>query len=472
MSTMEAHVHLADYLVFGGLMTLNLVIGLYFALSGRCYRMGTDEAFLAGRDIGVNPLAMSVLASLLSATSVIGLTAHFYTYGLHMLWASVTVLTLVPLIRNAIVPLIHELKVTSVFEYLRMRFGNKVGITACSLYFILNQVQGAVSIFATGVAIATSFHVPLIWSSVAIGLTGTFYTALGGLRGVVWTDTLQGILILVCPLTIHIKIAYEATFQEGLNLRPITDINLKPYLFEASFDLTNDENVWANLIGLIAGHTYRMGMDQMVIQRYAAARSVADAQRTVLISTLLLVTSFFFLGSVAMALVFWYRDCDPLLSGAIRKIEQLVPYYVDTRLSGFPGFSGFFLTGVVSATLSTVSSVINSLAATCYVDILTPYIHFNERYANITTKALAFAFGGLMTILAVLVPYLGSAVRIIMVMHSSASGPFIGLYLLALAFPWVNAKGAAVSVIITMALLTLVRARENSWSASTRRGCL
>ncbi|CAN7977135.1 unnamed protein product [Ixodes persulcatus] len=97
-------------------MTLNLVIGLYFALSGRSHRMGTDEAFLAGHDIGVNPLAMSVLASLLSATSVIGLTAHFYTYGLHMLWASVTTLTLVPLIRNVIIPLIRELKVTSVFE--------------------------------------------------------------------------------------------------------------------------------------------------------------------------------------------------------------------------------------------------------------------------------------------------------------------------------------------------------------------
>ncbi|CAN8021582.1 unnamed protein product [Ixodes persulcatus] len=449
---MGAVVHVAEYVVFAVLMISNLAVGLIFAFRGRALNSNTEETFLGSRTLGILPLSMSILASLVTAIGLVGFTAHFYTHGLHLLWGTIPALFLMPFISRVIVPVIYKLGVTSVFEYLRMRFGNKVGITACSLYFILNQVQGAVSIFAAGVAIATSFHVPLIWSSVAIGLTGTFYTALGGLRGVVWTDTLQGILILVCPLTILIKIAYDSTFQEGLNLRPITDINLKPYLFEASFDLTNDENVWANLIGLIAGHTYRMGMDQMVIQRYAAARSVADAQRTVLISTLLLVTSFFFLGSVAMALVFWYRDCDPLLSGAIRKIEQLVPYYVDTSLSGFPGFSGFFLTGVVSATLSTVSSVINSLAATCYVDILTPYVHFNERYANITTKALAFAFGSLMTILAVLVPYLGSAVRIIMVMHSSTAGPFVGLFLLALAFPWVNAKGAAVSVIITMAL--------------------
>ncbi|XP_040074488.1 sodium-coupled monocarboxylate transporter 1 [Ixodes scapularis] len=449
---MGAAVHVAEYVVFAVLMILNLAVGLIFAFRGRALNSNTDETFLGSRTLGILPLSMSILASLVTAIGLVGLTAHFYTHGLHFLWVTIPALILIPFISRVIVPVIYKLGVTSVFEYLRMRFGNKVGITACSLYFILNQVQGAVSIFAAGVAIATSFHVPLIWSSVAIGLTGTFYTALGGLRGVVWTDTLQGIIILVCPLTIVIKIAYDSTFQEGLNLRPIADINLNPYLFEASFDLTNDENVWANMIGLIAAHIYRMGMDQMVIQRYAAARSVADAQRTVLISTLLLVTTSFFLASVAMALVFWYRDCDPLLSGAIRKIEQLVPYYVDTSLSGFPGFSGFFLTGVVSATLSTVSSVINSLAATCYVDILTPYIHINERYANITTKALAFAFGSLMTILAVLVPYLGSAMRIMMVMLTSTSGPFIGLFLLALAFPWVNAKGAAVSVIITMVL--------------------
>ncbi|KAG0416009.1 hypothetical protein HPB47_006824 [Ixodes persulcatus] len=257
---MGAVIHVAEYVVFAVLMISNLTVGLIFAFRGRALNSNTEETFLGSRTLGILPLSMSILASLVTAIGLVGFTAHFYTHGLHLLWGTIPALFLMPFISRVIVPVIYKLGVTSVFE--------------------------------------------------------------GGLRGVVWTDTLQGILILVCPLTILIKIAYDSTFQEGLNLRPITDINLKPYLFEASFDLTNDENVWANLIGLIAGHTYRMGMDQMVIQRYAAARSVADAQRTVLISTLLLVTSFFFLGSVAMALVFWYRDCDPLLSGAIRKIEQ------------------------------------------------------------------------------------------------------------------------------------------------------
>ncbi|XP_075537372.1 sodium-coupled monocarboxylate transporter 2-like isoform X3 [Dermacentor variabilis] len=316
-------------------------------------------------------------------------------------------------------------------------------------------MQGAISIFAAGVAVSMSFHIPLVWSCVAIGFAGTLYTALGGLRAVVWADAVQGVLILVCPLTILVKILYDSVYDASANAsvarRPFSDIDIKPYIFRASLDFTTDENVWACSVGLLSGHIYRMGMDQMVVQRYAAARSLPEAQRTVMAGSVLLVVSTTFLAIVAMALVYWYRDCDPILSGTIHKIEQLIPLYVHTRLSGIPGFSGLFLTGVVSATLSTVTSAVNSLAATAYVDMMAPYMKIEERWVNVITKGLAFASGLLMTLLALAIPYIGSAVRVFMVMHSSASGPFIGVYLLALAFPWANTKGVMVSASLTTA---------------------
>ncbi|XP_050045417.1 sodium-coupled monocarboxylate transporter 1-like isoform X2 [Dermacentor andersoni] len=452
---MAATVHVAEYVVFGVLMLSNLLVGLYFSFGQRARDGGTSEAFLGGRSLGALPLSLSVLASLVTAVGVVGLTAHFYRYGLHLLWASVTVFCLVPFIARVVVPVIYRLRVTSVFEYLRLRFGNKVGVTACACYFVLNQMQGAISIFAAGVAVSMSFHMPLVWSCVAIGFAGTLYTAMGGLRAVVWADAVQGVLILVCPLTILVKILYDSVYDASANAsaarRPFSDIDIKPYIFRASLDFTTDENVWACSVGLLSGHIYRMGMDQMVVQRYAAARSLPEAQRTVMAGSVLLVVSTTFLAVVAMALVYWYRDCDPILSGTIHKIEQLIPLYVHTRLSGIPGFSGLFLTGVVSATLSTVTSAVNSLAATAYVDMMAPYMRIEERWVNVITKGLAFASGLLMTLLALAIPYIGSAVRVFMVMHSSASGPFIGIYLLALAFPWANTKGVMVSASLTTA---------------------
>lgn len=452
---MAATVHVAEYVVFGVLMLSNILVGLYFSFGRRSRDGGASEAFLGGRSLGALPLSLSVLASLVTAVGVVGLTAHFYRYGLHLLWASVTVFCLVPFIARIVVPVVYRLRVTSVFEYLRLRFGNKVGVTACACYFVLNQMQGAISIFAAGVAVSMSFHLPLMWSCVAIGFAGTLYTAMGGLRAVVWADAVQGVLILVCPLTILVKILYDSVYDASADAsvarRPFGDINMKPYIFRASLDFTTDENVWSCSVGLLSGHIYRMGMDQMVVQRYAAARSLPEAQRTVMAGSVLLVLSTTFLGVVAMALVYWYRDCDPILSGTIHKIEQLIPLYVHTRLSGIPGFSGLFLTGVVSATLSTVTSAVNSLAATVYVDMMAPYMKIEERWVNVITKGLAFASGLLMTALALAIPYIGSAVRVFMVMHSSASGPFVGIYLLALAFPWANTKGVVVSASLTTA---------------------
>ncbi|XP_077554873.1 sodium-coupled monocarboxylate transporter 2-like [Haemaphysalis longicornis] len=461
-----------EYGVFGAFTAASLFTGLYFALrrrsglkdasspggvptakeAGGGGRSQADEEFLGGRRIGAVPLALSVLASMVTATALVGFTAHFYAYGMHMLWASITVFVLLPFITHVVIPLVRRLGVTSVFQYIRFRFGNAVGISACVVYFILNQIQGAVSIFAAAVALSTSFHVPLTYSSLAIGASGTLYTALGGMRGVVWTDSVQGILILVCPLTILGTIAYDSMHSAASSqLRPFSDIDMRPYLLQARFDLTNDENVWACAVGLLAGHAYRMGMDQMVVQRYASAKTLKDAQRTALMGSVLLVVSTSLLAAVAMALVYWYRDCDPLLSGAIKNIEQVIPHYINERLSAVPGFTGLFLAGVVSATLSTVSSAINSLAASVYVDILSPFLVINDRFSSATIKSLAFLFGAMMTGLAVAVPYIGSAVRLIMVVHSSASGPFIGLFVLALAFPWANGKGAAVATALTLA---------------------
>uniref|UniRef100_A0A6B0VCX3 Putative na+iodide/myo-inositol/multivitamin symporter n=1 Tax=Ixodes ricinus TaxID=34613 RepID=A0A6B0VCX3_IXORI len=450
---MVRDVHLAEYAVFGILMGANLAVGLYFALNRRSRRMNSDEAFLGSRTLGIVPLSLSILATLVSAIGVVGFTAHFYTYGLHWLWSLVPLLFLVPVVSRIVVPVFYNLKITSVFEYLRLRFGNKMGIIACFINFVISMVLGAVSTFAAGVAISTAFHFPSLWSILATGAACTIYTAFGGFRGVIWTDAMQAILILVCPLTVVIKIIYDSSYGPDVNLRrPVDDVDIQPYFLEASFDLTKEENVWACIFGSIAPNMYRMGVGQMIVQRYAAAKSLQEAQSTVYLGNTLFFVTFALLGVVGMSLIYWYRDCDPFLLGAISRVDQLVPYYVGTRLSGFPGFSGLFLTGVVSATLSTVSSAINSLAATFYIDVLLPYMSFSEDQANMVTKALAFGFGASMTLLAIIVPYLESAVRLFTILQSSAAGPFVGLYILALAFPWANSKGAVTSTILVLAL--------------------
>ncbi|CAN8019380.1 unnamed protein product, partial [Ixodes persulcatus] len=86
-----------------------------------------------------------------------------------------------------------------------MRYVKYIGLTACGVYFFLMQSNGAVAIFAASVATSTIFQFPILWCTLAIGFIGTFYTALGGLRGVVWTDCMQAVLSLLAPVTVIIK---------------------------------------------------------------------------------------------------------------------------------------------------------------------------------------------------------------------------------------------------------------------------
>ncbi|KAH7977649.1 hypothetical protein HPB49_003122 [Dermacentor silvarum] len=160
-------------------------------------------------------------------------------------------------------------------------------------------------------------------------------------------------------------------------------------------------------------------MDQSVVQRYMASRTLREAKRTMCIGVFLNIIYMFIIGVMAMALIYWYRDCDPVLTGEIS---------------------------------NTISSIINSQAAVCYMDVVSMFVKLEDHSARHLTKGLAFLFGILMTIYSMIVPYLGSAVRVVVVMHNGASGPFVGMFLLAFLFPWANTKGVVAGTLFTTAL--------------------
>ncbi|CAN7990166.1 unnamed protein product, partial [Ixodes pacificus] len=109
------------------------------------------------------------------------------------------------------------------------------------------------------------------------------------------------------------------------------------------------ENAWSCLIGLFATHIYRSGMDQMVVQRYLASRTLEEAKRAARFGMVLLSLYYASITGMGILIIYWFRDCDPQLSGAIKQLDELLPFYVKKHLAQFPGFSGLFLAGVVSA---------------------------------------------------------------------------------------------------------------------------
>ncbi|KAL1417998.1 hypothetical protein MTO96_005985 [Rhipicephalus appendiculatus] len=329
-----------------------------------------------------------------------------------------------------------------------MRFDNKVGITACVVYFLLSQSIGAVGIFSSAIAVSTMFPIPLLYSNIGIGLAGTIYTALGGLRGVVWADCAQAVVMFFSPIVIIAKVLYDANTVTP-PLRPMSDANVTEFAFRLTFDVTNDENLWSGIAGALPFGFVRTGFDQMVVQRFMAARTIRQA-KVIALAGPIFVLVYFIIGELTgVSIIYWFRDCDPVLRGAIKSYDQIVPYYMMKNLADVPLLRGLFLAGLVGASTSTVSSIVNSHAAIFYVDVVTPYVKLNVKKAVIAfASGTNHDIGG-----AIAVPYLGTAARLFMSFYSSVAGPFSGLFLLALSSPWVNAKGAGCATLLVCIFL-------------------
>ncbi|XP_077508495.1 putative sodium-dependent multivitamin transporter [Amblyomma americanum] len=383
--------------------------------------------------------------------NLVPIVGHFYAHGFPIVWTNLWIPVAGIFTKFSLVPLFYRLRISTVFQYLRLRFDNKVGIAACTIYFILTQTLGAVGIYSAATAVSTVFSVPLVYTNILIGLAGTTYTALGGLRSVVWADCIQAAVMIASPVTIIAKVIYDSS---GVSppLRPMADFNVNQYLVGGHFVMSSDDNTWTVLAASAPYALLRASFDHMAVQRFMAARTLSDAQWIAAKGALYLALVFALIALAALALIYWYRDCDPLLYGAITSYDQIVPLYMRESLSDITMLRGLFLAGHVSASTSTVSSVINSHAATFYTDIIAPFVKIDERKSVILIRILAFASGGLMTVYAIFVPFIGSATPLFVSLFCSGSGPFSGLILLAMSSPWVNAKAASWACLLVCGL--------------------
>ncbi|XP_077491832.1 sodium-coupled monocarboxylate transporter 2-like [Amblyomma americanum] len=447
-------VQFLEYAIFGVIVAANLLVGLYYSFKKNAYSSGAaatkGEVFLGSRALKMLPLAASSVASHYSSTGLIGFPAHYYAYGWHVAYVGSICLLFFPLATQVVVPILYNLRVTSIFEYLRLRFNRTISLTSCAIYIFLTQSVAAISIFAASLALATVFNAPLLWSNLAIGISGTLYTALGGLRGVVWTDCLQFLVILIAPTALVTKVVVDS-LSSNSTVQPLSDLDVKNYMGDFSLDFTSDENVWSYFVGSSAIAIYRLCLDQMVAQRLLASRTLKDAQRTAFVSSILLVTVYFAGFSIGIAMTIWFRGCDPGLRGAITSIDHILPYYISTELIHMPGLSGLFMAGVVCAATSTVSSTINSQATVLYVDVISTRYKKADDHVLLITRCSALMFGLTITIYSSLIVYMGSVTRIFLMVYSSLTAPFVGLCLLAVLFPFVHSKGAGLATLITVA---------------------
>ena len=154
------------------------------------------EFFLASKNIPWWAAACSGIATMTSAVSYLGGPGQAFKADFAFLQYRVATPLAIAIVCLVLVPFFYRLDLFSVYEYLERRFDSRVRILASGLFVLLKCFYLAIVIYASSLIVVEMTGLSLIWIIPMIGLTTTLYTMLGGMRAVIWTDTLQLVLLL------------------------------------------------------------------------------------------------------------------------------------------------------------------------------------------------------------------------------------------------------------------------------------
>lgn len=197
-----------DYVIFVLTLVISAGIGLFYAWRDK-RRQSTENFLLGGRQMSIFPVTLSLMASFLSAVLVLGVPTEIYYHGT-MYWViSFSNILTFPVAVHAFLPVFHRLEISSAYEYLEVRFSKTIRTMGCIVFQVQMLLYMAVVLYAPALALNQVMGFSMLLSILVIGLVCTFYTAIGGLKAVMWTDAFQMIIVFIGLLALVIKATVE-----------------------------------------------------------------------------------------------------------------------------------------------------------------------------------------------------------------------------------------------------------------------
>ncbi len=345
---------LIDWSILAIYLFVNLLVGFRQSKSVTT----SNEFFLGNRSSPWWALGVSVMATYVSALSFLGGPAWAYNDGLATLAIHLNYPIVVFVCIVFFIPVFYRNNSISIYEYLEKRFGLGSRLLMSAL-FMATMVLGASSIL-TATSIAVSLITGLSEQVCIIILTTfvVFYTMLGGMNAVIWTDVIQGI-VLVFGATIILGLLLSGSDQVS-NVLSYLNQNNKLTTINLDFNFSEVTTIWAGVIAMSMYHTTVYGTNQFMMQRAMAAKTIGDAKKAYLMmgySAFFLYFFFFFIG----VLLFAHFEGEPF-----DQQNSIVLVYIQQL--ALPGLMGLVIAAILSASLSSTSSALNSLSTVLIVD--------------------------------------------------------------------------------------------------------
>lgn len=442
----DSQLALQDWLILAGYFVLAIGIG---ALASR----GTSDAkgfFLGGRKMPAWAVAMSFAATALSAATFIGGPEAAYKGDLTLLAYEIGKVLGALLVAILFLPAIYRSGCVTVYGFLGQRIGPGAAYAA-SIMFLLGRLLASGSrLFIAGTAFSLILYgnlepANLITAIIVFGVVGTLYTGLGGIKAVIWTDTLQ-LIIVVGAVLVSIVLLLQAI---PLSVGEITSELVqkdKHVVFDTSLDLSKGNTLWAAL-ALTVFYAAAFGADQDMAQRLLTCKTLKQSIGSLMGAILIAVpiTALFMVAGLLLYIFYSRPDLmgDAAPAQAVSDARQVYPQYL---LNELPiGVRGLAMAGLFAAAMSSLDSVINAMASSVSSDILGPlrkrcgYEQKAEATQGSLQRLLVIAMGAVLT---------GAAIGMV-ALYDPGSDTLIPFALGVMTFAYAGLMGVFLSVLLT-----------------------
>ncbi|MDR2673916.1 MAG: sodium/solute symporter, partial [Opitutaceae bacterium] len=394
------------------------------------------DYFLGDRNVPWYAATFSGIATIVSATSFLGGPGMAFSGNLQFLQYRLAMPVVLGVICGIILPMFFRLQVYSIYEYLERRFDARVRLVASVLFLLLKSGYLAICMYAPALVLSRMLGLPANWIVIAVGMVTALYTMAGGIKAVIWTDTLQLGIFIGAILFVLGLVCYKVEGGAAAVIN-IADAHGRLDFFNFSWSLTEAYTFLGALFGGTVFTLSQFGVDQAEVQRYLTTAGIRQSNLAMITSMVAAAAVGFAVFFIGAALFAFYQSNPGKLAGDVGP-NDIFPKFIIEELPH--GIKGVLVAAILAAAMSTISAVLNSMATVTLSDVW-PRVTTREPGVR-AGRWCTLGFGALATAMACFGDRFGNILEASILIGNLFGGSLVGTFLAGMLFRRVTARGA------------------------------
>ena len=428
-----------------------VAIGIFFSYSNQ----NTDDFFRGGQRVPWWAAGCSIFATMLSSLTFMSIPAKSYATDWLYFFINMAIIALAPFIIYYILPFFRRIDATSAYQYLELRFNLTARLFGSASYILFQVGRMAIVMYLPSLALAAVTPISIEMSIMIMGVLSIIYCTLGGVEAVIWTDTLQTLVLLGGAMLSFVLVIISPGIgvDEFFTLASADD---KFRLVEWDWDYSGTA-FWVVVLGGLGQTLIPYSSDQGVIQRYMSVSSKRKAEKSIWTNAgLSFFASLLFFG-VGTALYVFYKK-NPTALDPTFQTDAVFPLFIARQLP--VGVAGIVVAGIFAAAQSTISTSMNSIATAFTTDFVRRFDLINSEKGYLNLARIVTVLSGLLgTGFALIIAYadIKSLWDSFISILGLFGGAMCGLFLLGIFTTKANSKGAIIGAIMGAVCLWMVQ---------------